>query len=125
MDCDPARGGGRRTGGVGPARAHAGSAGRSAAVDGPSGAQRFAPGAYTQRRLAMPVSVGNILSRAFQIIINNRVFWALGFVLTLLTGNISFNVNRNPFTTTSSSADVTAAFGAAGAFACLSFLLFI
>jgi hypothetical protein len=73
----------------------------------------------------MPISIGNVLSRAFQIVTNNRVFWVLGLLLTLFTGTISFSVNRNPFTFASNPATLNEAVGSSALFGCLTALLTI
>src|SRR5438270_9265186 len=40
----------------------------------------------------MPVDIGAVISRSFQLVFQNRVFWALGLVVALLSGTINFNL---------------------------------
>src|SRR5712692_4957503 len=74
----------------------------------------------------MPVSIGAILSRAFQIVINNRVLWALGLLTILFTTQVSLSLNPGFNTSTTSllyrNSTLTSISTCLG---CLSFLLFL
>src|SRR6476660_302563 len=60
----------------------------------------------------MAISIGSIISRAFNMIWQNRVFWALGLVLTLVSTGVNFQINR-PFSMTNFGSDPNAAFQSA------------
>jgi hypothetical protein len=60
----------------------------------------------------MAISIGSILSRSFNMIWQNRVFWALGLALTLLSTGVNFQINRS-FSPASFGADPNTAFQSA------------
>jgi hypothetical protein len=71
----------------------------------------------------MNVDIGSIISRSFNIVFGNRVLWAIGFVLTLLSGGLNFsNGQGTSFSrTTPNDADL----GLIGGLGCLTVLIAI